>query len=160
MEFRFENTLTAGDLWKLSMHHIYHSLVGLCNIIFAVAIILLTIRFWNPRQEVLMGILVLLCILYPLMQPIMIYLRSAKQVKTLPKDMVIEINESGVHITGDGQKSHIPWARVRGMIREPNMLIIAGEAGRGYMLTNKMLGARKDDFIEYVESKLKNHKQK
>ena len=159
MEFRFESKITAWDMWKLSMHHIYHSMVGLCNAIFAVAIILLTIRFWNPRQEILMGILVLLCVLYPIMQPVMVYLRAKKQVAALPEGMVIVVNETGLHIsTEDNQKSHIPWARIRGIIQEPNMLILAADAGRGYMITNKMLGNQKSEFIEYVESNLIHNK--
>ena len=83
MEFRFEDKMTALDMWKLSMHHIYHSLVGWCNAIFSVAIILLTIKLWDPEKGFLMGCLLLASVAYPIVQPVMVYLRGAKQVAAL-----------------------------------------------------------------------------
>ena len=154
MEFQFKSELTAGDIWKLSMHHIYHSMLGVCNIVFSCALIALTVRFWTPNQEFLMGVLVLCCILFPVMQPIMVYMRAAKQVAALPGDMIIKINDTGVHVSGNNQKDHISWSRIRGIIKEPNMVILAAEAGRGYMLTNKTLGTQKEALLEFVESKI------
>lgn len=154
MEFQFESNITAWDIWKLSMRNIYRSIVGLCNIIFSVAIILLTIKFWGPNQEFLMGLLVLCCVTYPIMQPVMVYLRASKQVAALPKDMIITINETGLHITADNQKAHITWSRVRGVIRNYGMIIIAVEDGRGYMLTDKILGTQKEALLEFLESKI------
>lgn len=155
MEFRFETKVTAWDMWKLSMRHIYKSMVGLCNLIFAAAIIALTYRFWNEVEAFMKGLLVFCCILFPIMQPLMIYMRAAKQVKALPQNMVLEIDNTGLHITGDDQKSHIPWSRVRGLIKEKGMLILAVDSGRGYMLTDRILGTQKEALIAFVESKVK-----
>lgn len=156
MKFRFENKVTARDLWKLSMRHIYRSLAGVCNIIFAVAIVLLTIKFWNAQEPVLMVILVLCCILFPVMQPLLIYMRAIKQMESLPKDMVFEFNEAGLLVTAGDQKSHVSWNGIRGVIKQPGMTILAAEAGRGYMLTDEMLGAQKDTFLEFVEAMKKD----
>lgn len=155
MEFRLEPKVTAKDMWKLSMRHIYKSMVGVCNVIFAVAIVLLTAKFWNNVEPFLKGLLVFLCILFPIMQPLSVYMRAAKQVQALPQDMVLEIDETGLHITGDNQKSHMPWSRVRGLIKEKGMLILAVDGGRGYMLTDNILGSRKEALISFVESKIK-----
>ena len=74
----------------------------------------------------------------------------------LPEDMVIEINDTGVHVTGNGEKAHLPWSRIRGVIIEKNMIILAADAGRGYMLTNKTLGKQKDALLSFVESKIEH----
>lgn len=159
MEFKFESKLTARDMWKLSMNHIYHSMLGVYNLIFAVAIILLTVKFWNDLGDFLKGFLVLVCILFPVMQPILIYFRASKQIAALPKDMVIGIDDTGLHITADGKKSHMPWSRVKGTIVERNMVILAIDGGRGYMLTNKVLGTQKEELLKFVETKVKNNKK-
>ena len=158
MEFRFEDKITALDVWKLSMYHVYRSLAGVCNVVFAVAIICATIKLWNPREGMLMSILLFCCVLFPVIQPLMIYTRAARQMAALPKDMVYEINESGIHIIAGNQKSHLTWNRVRGVIKEHGMVILATDAGRGYMLTDKTLGTQKDSFIEFLESKLEHEK--
>lgn len=156
MTFRFESKVTVWDMWKMSMHNIYHSMVGLCNIIFAVAIILLTGKFWDTMGSFLRSVLVLFCVLYPIIQPVMIYMRASQQVKSLPQDMIIEIDETGLHITADSQKAHMPWNRVRGVIKHYGMIIIAVDGGRGYILTDRVLGTQKDTLLEFFETKNKS----
>ena len=158
MEFQFENKVSAWDMWKLSMYHIYHSMVGLSNIVFSVAIILLTVKLWNPEQELLMSLLVLCCVFFPIMQPLSVYFRAAKQVAALPKNMNIQVNETGIHVSAEDQKAHVPWNRVKGIIKERGMVILAADAGRGYMLTDKMLGEQKEAFLEFVELKIVKNK--
>lgn len=155
MEFRLEPKVTALDMWKLSMRHIYKSMVGVCNLIFAVAIVLLTLKFWNETEAFIKGVLVFCCILFPVMQPLSVYMRATKQVKSLPQDMILVIDETGLHITGDNQKSHMPWNRIKGLIKEKGMLIFAVDGGRGYMLTDSVLGSQKEALITFVESKIK-----
>lgn len=155
MEFRFECKVTAMDMWKLSMSHIYHNILGVYNAIFAVAIILLTIKFWDPGNGLLMGVLLFACLLFPVIQPIAIYLRAIPQVSALPKDMVMVINDTGLHITAGENRAHVTWNRVKGTIMERNMIILAIEDGKGYMLTNKVLGTQKEALVRFVESKLK-----
>ncbi|MBP3543433.1 MAG: YcxB family protein [Lachnospiraceae bacterium] len=140
------------------MRHIYRSLAGICNIILTAAIILLTAKLWNPQEPVLMVILILCCVLFPVMQPLLIYLRAVKQMEGLPKDMVLEFSEAGLLVTAGEQKSHVPWKGIRGVIKQPGMTILVAEAGRGYMLTDEMLGAQKDTFLAFVETMKQDEK--
>lgn len=156
MEFCFKNEITAMDIWKLTMYRIYHSMSGVCNIIFSIALIIVTVRLWNPAEKFMMSLLVLACVLYPVIQPLSIYIRAIKQVAALPEDMILEINDKGIHVTGNGEKAHLPWSRVRGVIKEKNMIVLVAEAGRGYMLTYKTLGKQKDELVNFVESKIKH----
>lgn len=159
MSFRFECKVTAWDMWKLSMGHIYHSIVGVYNIILAVALILLTVKLWDPEKGFLMGILIFVSVLFPVIQPVVVYFRAASQVAALPEELVLEINDTGIHVTADGQLLHLDWSRIKGTIVERNMLILAIDGGKGYMLTNKVLGSQKEELLQFVESKLKKHKQ-
>lgn len=158
MEFRFDSKISTWDMWKLSMNNIYHSIVGVYNTIMAVAIILLTIKFWNEVGGFLKGVLLLCSILFPILQPLLIYRRAAKQVSSMPKDMMLEINDTGIHVTTDAQKTHISWNRVKQIILQRGMIIIAIESGMGYMLTDRSLGAQKEELLNYLQSKTLNNK--
>lgn len=153
MNFRFENKITVWDVWKLSMDRIYRSTFGICAIMFTVAIFALTVIIWNPKHMFWMGVLVFFCILFPVLQPILIYFRAAKVVRALPGDMIYEINDTGVHITANNQKNHVMWKNVHRVMVEPNVITIVAEGGRGYMLTNTTLGTQRDAFIKFIESK-------
>lgn len=154
MEFRFEDTIAAKDIWKLSMRRMYHSFVGVCNVILAGAVIAMTVHFWESQVN-FRAMFIFICILVPVIQPVVIYKRAARQVNALPKDMVLDINKTGIHITANEEKIHIPWNMVRGMIEEIEMVILVVDDGRGYMIANRVLGARKEEFIGFVKSKIK-----
>lgn len=154
MSFRFENKINTLDVWKLSMYNIYHSIIGVYNAIFAVAIILMTVKLWDPQKQVLMTVLVICCVVYPIVQPVAIYRRASRQVGAIPKDMVYEIDDAGIHISvGKSQKSHVTWSRLRAIRKDYGMVILMIEDGKGYMLTNRTLGTQKAAFLEYLESK-------
>ncbi len=53
MAYRYESKIRPLDFWLLSMYHTYHSMVGMCNIVFGVAMILLTYRFWAQAGQLL-----------------------------------------------------------------------------------------------------------
>ena len=159
MEFRFQSDVKAWDMWKLSMYHIYHSLTGVCNIIFTVAAFLLFFRFWNSMEGWQAGIVIICCLLFPVMQPIVVYSRSVSQVAALPQNMEYVFNDTHVHVIAGEQDSYIPWNRIRGMAKEPGMIILLAEAGRGYMLTDRALGEKKDAFCSFAEARIRANRK-
>lgn len=73
MKYQYTYRNTAAELWQLSMYYTYGSLVGLCNIIFTVAVIVMGVSRW-PELSGLMRALVLLCgLLFTVIQPIAVY---------------------------------------------------------------------------------------
>lgn len=142
----------------LTMRRIYRTLTGVSNILISLAAIVFTIRYWNPEQGVLMGILILFCVLFPVIQPVMIYIRAAKQVAAMPKDLEYQFDNIGLTVIADGKKSLVPWKEIRGAVKEKGMVILAAGGNRGYMLTDKVLGTQKDAFLEFLDRKLKSKK--
>lgn len=158
MEFQFKYRVRIRDMWKLSMNHIYHSMIGVCNVIFTVAIILLSIKFWNEVGIFLKLLMIFGCLLFTVFHPLLIFLRSAKQVEEVPGEMILRVNESGLCITDDSKVDNVPWNRVRGTMIERGMVILVIKGGRGYILTDKVLGSQKEAFLNFVEAKVKKNK--
>lgn len=154
MEFRFEEKVSAMDIWKMSMRHMYSSVIGACNIIVAVALIAMSVHFWNAQPS-WRAFFVFICILVPVIQPVVMYRRAAKQVAVLPNDLCLELNQSGLHVHVNGQKTDISWSQVRGVMVEREMIILVVEEGRGYMIPNRALGTQKEAFLKFVQSKMK-----
>lgn len=154
MEFTFKSDVTTWDLWKLSMCHIYRSLAGVCNIVFTAASVLVTVKLWRTAADWQMAALILGCLLFPVIQPLVVYRRAARQVAGLPEDMGYRIDDSCLRITAGGQCFDIPWSLIRSVVREPGALVLTASAGRGYMLTDRVLGSRKEEFCSFVENKL------
>lgn len=152
MSYQYQINIKPKDFWALSMRRTYHSLVGVCNIIFGIAMILLTLRFWQQANDVMQAVLLLACLLVPVIQPVVVYWRAKAQVAAMPQGTQLLFAENGIHVTLGDEKEFIPWNKVKGVKKDTGMVIVFTGAGHGYMLMNRVLGSKKDDFYQYVKS--------
>ena len=155
MEYRFKSDVKASDLWKIAMTRTYKSLVGLVNVIFTIAMILLTIRFWAETSDLFRVLMVLGCILFPIIQPLAIYGNSVKQLENLPRDMELLFNEGGVRVFVGDKSELLRWNRIKNAIKRSNMVVVMSDDSHGYMLTNRVLGDQKEEFYQYICKKIR-----
>lgn len=158
MKFLFNYETKASDLWQLSMYGIYKSMVGLVNVIFTAAMVLLTVKYWSEVNWYLKGLLILGLSLFTVIQPLLIYRRAKRQVGGMYKDMEIGFDELGVHVKSGKEKSTVRWKKMKGIVKHPTLLVIYTSSNRGYILNNKVLGKHRDALYEYVTSNLKKVK--
>jgi hypothetical protein len=138
------------------MYGTYGSMVGFVNIIFTIAMVLLTFKYW---AQVNLGIKILLIIgigIFTVIQPSLVYLKANKQVRKVPGEIELSFNEKGVHIKTEQEFSHIEWKSIKGMSQKPGMLVLIASSRHGFILTDDVLGAQKDEFYHYVTSKIEH----
>jgi len=154
MKYQFTYRTTAFALWQLSIYSIYGSMVGVCNTIFTIAMVLLTGKFWGEVNIFIKILLILGICLFTVIQPAVVYMRAKKQVSLIPQDMEISFDDYGVHVKTPNQTSDLKWKTIKGISKKPGMIIIFSTAKHGFVLTNKVLGKQKEAFYEYVNSKI------
>jgi len=154
MKFHFKNRVSAWDFWLLSMHHTYHSTVGIVNIVFTAAMIALTYKFGGHVHDALELLMFLGCILFPILQPLAVMFRSRAQAMMIPQELELEFTDKGLHVEVGAQTQDIPWKKIVSATKEYNMVIVRSDAQHGYMITNRMLGKQKDEFWAFVQSKI------
>ena len=152
MSYQYRCAIKPMDFWALSMRRTYSSLVGVCNIVFAVAMILLTVRFWNQSGDVVQALLFLACLIIPVIQPLCVYMKAKAQVSVIPQGTELAFGEDGIHVTLGSERQFIQWNKVKGARKEPGMVIVYTDASHGYMLTNRVMGNEKEDFYNYVKA--------
>jgi hypothetical protein len=152
MKYQFTLNTTASDLWQLSMYALYGSIFGASGLIFTAMMILLAIRFYSSAHVVLKGLLILGSCLFPVIQPLFVYLRAIRQAKNMPKEVHLSFDEQGMHVRIGVQKEDIDWNSIKGITKKPTLLIIFTSAHHGYVLNNKVLGKQRDDFYNYIHS--------
>lgn len=152
MHYRYQCKVRAIDLWRLSMYHTYHSFIGVCNIVFGVAMFLLTFRFWNQVGDLLQTLLFLACLLIPVIQPLGVYLKAKTQTALIPQETELLFEEKGILVTLGDKNELIRWNRVKNVVRETGMIIIYTDERHGYMLTDKVLGSEKEAFYRDLKA--------
>lgn len=134
------------------MYRIYHSMVGVCSLIFAVSMIALAVRFFRQSGTALRLLLAAACLLVPVVQPLGTYLRARRQAAQIPKDLELWFSDRGIYVQAGGKTADLDWNKIARVSKEPNMIILLTGDGRGYMLSNRVLGEEKDAFYQYLAS--------
>lgn len=155
MKYKFNYQTSNIDLWKLSMYGTYGSMVGVSNIIFTVAMVLLAGKFWSDANSFMKILLIIAISLFTVIQPIAVYIRAKRQVATVPQDMEFSLDDKGIHIKTSNKNSDLKWSTIKGVTKKPSMIIIFTTKKHGFIISNKMLGKEKEDFYNYVVSKIK-----
>ncbi|WP_330583683.1 YcxB family protein [Geosporobacter ferrireducens] len=150
----FAYRTTAFDLWQLSMYGIYGSMVGVCNIIFTVAMLLLSSKFWGDVNSLMKILFIIAICLFTVIQPAIVYMRAKIQVATIPQDMEIGFDDNGIHVKAGNQNSDLKWNTIKGVSKKPTMIVIFSTTKHGFVLTNKVLGKQKEAFYDYIVSKI------
>ncbi len=153
MEYRFKCEVTAMDFWKLVMQRTYRSTVGVCNLIFTAAMIVLAFRFWDTAADFYKALILTGCLLFPVIQPVVVYGQSKKQAVSVPKGMELGFDDRGIHVDTQEDTAMIPWDKVKNIVQEFHMIIIFSDSAHGYILTDRILGEMKEPFYRYVVSR-------
>ena len=155
MEYKYMCDVKASDLWKMAMVRTYKAAIGVVNIVFTVAMILLTFRFWKTAPDILRILMIFGCIVFPVIQPLATYGMCVKQLENMPRDMELKFDDVGVHVSTGGQSELIRWNKVRNAIKRDNMIVVMSDDSHGYMLTNRVLGDQKQEFYEFLCGKIR-----
>ena len=154
MEYKYMCDVKASDLWKMAMVRTYKAAIGVVNIVFTVAMILLTFRFWKTAPDILRILMIFGCLVFPVIQPLATYGMCVKQLENMPRDMELKFDDVGVHVSTGGQSELIRWNKVRNAIKRDNMIVVMSDDSHGYMLTNRVLGDQNQEFYEFLCGKI------
>lgn len=155
MEYKYMCDVKASDLWKMAMVRTYKAAIGVVNIVFTVAMILLVFRFWKTAPDILRVLMIFGCLVFPVIQPLATYGMCVKQLENMPRDMELKFDDVGVHVSTGGQSELIRWNKVRNAIKRSNMIVVMSDDSHGYMLTNRVLGDQKEEFYGFLCSKIR-----
>ena len=155
MEYKYMCDVKPVDIWKMAMIRTYKSPVGVVNIVFTVAMILLTLKFFGTSSDLLRILMIFGCLVFPVIQPLATYGMSVKQLEDLPKDMELTFNDKGVHVMAGDKSEDIKWNRIANAIKRNNMIVVMSDDSHGYMFTNRVLGDQKEEFYNFLCSKIR-----
>lgn len=154
MKYKFIYETKAFDLWKLSMYGVYGSMVGTFNIIFTIAMVLLTAKFWGGVNLFIKILLIIAVSLFTVIQPAAVYMRAKRHIATVPHDMEIGFDDNGIHIKTKNENSELKWKAIKGVFKKQNMIVILTTNKHGFIIKDDMLGTEKEDFYKYVVSNI------
>ncbi|MEE1037772.1 MAG: YcxB family protein [Eubacterium sp.] len=156
MDYHFKSQVTAFDCWKSTMRHTYHSIVGVCNLVFTGAMFALAFVYLGKVKPLETMLILLGCLWFTIIQPTGIFLQYRKRLADIPQDMELGFNTQGMHVMTGGKQEDIPWKKLARIAVEPGMVILYSDAKHGYILTNQNMGQERNAFLAFIKQQTKN----
>lgn len=154
MKYQFKMDISASELFYITMSRTYRSLAGTVNIVFTVAMFILAFKFLGTANMFYKILIIFGCLLFPVIHPLAIYGQSIKQKESMPEGVVLGFDDSGMHVEQGDKHEDIPWSRIPKVIKQKNMVIVMSDKMHGYMLTDRVLGDKKEEFYDFALGKI------
>ncbi len=142
----------------MTLKGMYSSLVGVINIVFLFAMLSLAFRFWSEASLFIKFFLLLAILFFPVLQPVIIYLRLKKQFHKLPKDLKITFDETGFFLWSKDDTKKFLWQGIVRVSKIRDAFVIYITNNNGYVITKNIVGEDFDCLYNFVVTKVKTKK--
>lgn len=158
--------LTQDDLFQSSLNYVKHSRTFFFDIIFTVAAIIATLYTIFTGSFLALTdfkkiLLIFCCILFPVIQPIILYIKSGNHAKKI-KDLIITMifDDEKVTINSANDKSEVRYEYVYNFIKYKNMIVIMYDSIHGQIIPNRVFNNNRDEFYDYVSERIKDARKR
>lgn len=163
-EFRFDVQLGAKDLWQFSMYHANKGAMGIVNLLFTLAAIVLLATQWGELSGPY-RILVLFCATaFTVWQPLLLYRKACRQAKqpAVKEKMTLIFGKDGLRVQQNGQEAVFAWDDMGRLDRYPTMVILYMDRIHAYLLPKTALGGAEAEaaFYELVRACLPKERRR
>lgn len=148
-EMKFEVRLTAKELWQFSMYHANAGFTGGFNLIFTAAAAFLLVFRWGSLTPAYRLLLFGCLLIFTVLQPLLLYGKVRKQAKTpaISQPMYLTFGREGLQVEQNGQTADFTWEQMGRMDKKPSLVILYMDRVHAYLLPEKVLGDRKEEFF-------------
>ena len=163
MSYEYTYRNTPGDYWKFRMENYYRNWTALVSIVFTLSILALIIAKWNATNGLGKALMVIFLLVFPLFQPLYIYLISIRDAQALQVDTTLSFDETGMeikvqkHLQRIAWKSFVPDEKGGGMaINRKSMLVVVPDQVHEYLIPNRVFesDAKKKELFDFMTDQL------
>lgn len=153
--YELETKVTTKELYSYLMMHTYSSFSGkVCVILSILALIMLLLGAGkgDMTKTVILGIV---AALYTVINPVMLYLKAARQAKLNPayKDsMKFGFHEKGVNIAFGGNEGMIPWDKMMKGKKTKKVYALYTDPIHAFLIATKDLRKNGTEIEDYIEA--------
>ena len=154
-KIKIDMQLNAKDIWLFSMYHSNRGFLLIFNVLFTVVMYYYMITSWNKIDTPRKIMFVLLANMFLIIQPAMLYLKSAKQARSeaIRAGLSLEMNDEGIVVSSKGESIDFKWESGFRSRIVPGIIIIYVDAVRGYLLPDRYTKENKEKIVDVLKEK-------
>lgn len=154
-----ENTVQVSiqvevmDLFFFMLQHTYRSIAGICGVLFSVAAFFVLLWTWGTVNVSYMVLLAICSTLFTVINPIMLFIKSAKQVALNPvmKTPIIYLfGEKGFVMKQGKEEASAEYRSLYRVRNTKHYIYLYGTGNRANIISKKQLGAQAQKVAKLV----------
>lgn len=152
--YELETKITTKELYSYLMMHTYSSFSGKICVILSVLALIMLLLGAGKGDMTKTAILGIVAVLYTVINPVMLYLKAARQAKLNPayKDsMKFGFHEKGVNIAFGGNEGMIPWDKIRKGKKTKKVYALYTDPIHAFLIATKDLRKTGTEIEDYIE---------
>lgn len=137
--------LKARDLWGYALIHANAGFTGFFNLFFTVASLGLLVTQWSLISVPYRLLLCMAVLLFPVLQPFLLFRKAAKQAKTAAcSPMILHFSDEGLRVEQNGEEGAVSWEQLAYVERRRSMIILHMDRIHAYLLPNRVLEGKEE----------------
>ncbi len=161
-EFHFYIQLNAGDLWLFSMYYSNRGYMGLFNVIFTVAAIILIFLRWDSFTFFYRWLLAFCATLFPVWQPLLLFTKARRQAVTgsVKDPEYITVSNDGIKVEQTGESVELNWDDVAKIQSLFGLIMIYTDRIHAFLLPGRYVGDAREPLYDIFRNNLPKSKLK
>ena len=147
-KIQFSVQMTAGEVYKFTMYHMYHGLSGIFGICTS----------FDSLTEQSKAILILVAMWFVIIDPVILIFRSRSQVKrnkSYQKPLNYQMNQDGITVSQDELEQTMAWNNLMKIVETKTQFLVYSSRVHAFVFPKKAVGescdAVREMLIQYTE---------
>lgn len=142
-EISFSVKMTAKEVYKFTLYHIYHSFSGFLGILLAAFSLIMLATSFQTLSNQTRTFLILLAAWVIVIDPLMLYSRAKSQVKknkVYQKPLTYTLNADGITVSQEEISQTVAWERLRFIIETKSQYLIYSNRINAFIFPKEAVG--------------------
>ena len=152
--YELETKITTKELYSYLMMHTYSSFSGKVCVILSILAFIMLLLGAGKGDMTKTAILGIVAALYTVINPVMLYLKAARQAKLNPayKDsMKFGFHEKGINIAFGGNEGMIPWDKIMKGKKTKKVYALYTDPIHAFLIATKDLRKTGTEIEDYIK---------
>ena len=160
MPIEFDVKITANDMYRFNMYHIYTSFTGILSILAAVLGFVAAVGTYGKVDTMYTVLYIIFGIVFLFYFPLTLKMRAARQIsmsEALKSTLHYMLDDEGVHVSLGEENALLEWKQIYKMVSTKHNVLIYSSRVNAYILPMEIVGGQYAALKELADKNLKKH---
>lgn len=161
MKLELDVKLTAEDMYRFNMYHIYSGFHGIFSIIIAILAFAVSAATWGDIDLMYSIVYIIFGIVFLVYMPLSLKLKSKHQIAVsgeLQESLHYLFDEEGIHVSQKESSADLLWGQVYKMVSTKSNVLIYSNRINAFIIPRSILGEQYGALKDLAESHLEKYR--